>query len=423
MKVLHLNTNDTSGSGKAVLRLHYGLKALGVNSKILTLYSASGDGDVIVFERSGNILGRALTKLNNTFIANEVNKYSRTMQKTGEIFSDGKAVFGVDRHDLFKWADIIHLHWVPGMLDYAKPLSNVGRKAIVWTLHDMNPFTGGCHYTGDCEKYRENCGTCPKLGSQKPFDLSNKIWRRKKNGYAKLKKLQLVASSRWLKACAGKSALFKKHTVNCIHYSLPIDIFTIRDKDVSRDIFGLPHDKRLILFGSDYKTERKGLKYLMDALKILENRIDISSLALGVFGPYEAKDVDYYNLKIPIYSFGYINSDAKLSYLYNAASVFVIPSVEENLAQTCLEAMASGVPIVGFNVGGMKEIVEQGITGFLVEPKDAGALAERMFFLLKNPELCEHIGRNARKLVEERFDLKTQAKKYIDIYKSLLIRI
>lgn len=257
MKILHICTMDWGGAGKAALRLHLGLKSIGVESKMLVLHHKSSDSDVMQFKQyNSNIFRRAWNRTRNKLSFLELNAYQHTRLREYDAFSNTRTLYNISASPLFKEADIINLHWIADMLDYDEFFLKVSDKPIAWTLHDMNPFTGGCHYSSGCSKYETGCVTCLQLGSKKQDDLSKKIFKRKEKAY-KGHHLHIVSPSEWLKDSAKKSLLFRKFKIEGIPYGVPTSVFKPQDKKLSRDLLYLPQDKTLILFGASYKTERK----------------------------------------------------------------------------------------------------------------------------------------------------------------------
>ncbi|MFH1645682.1 MAG: glycosyltransferase family 4 protein, partial [Candidatus Omnitrophota bacterium] len=336
-----------------------------------------------------------------------------------DIFTSDRSLYAISKHPLVQEADIIHLHWIATMVNYTEFFRNMENKPAVWTLHDMNPFTGGCHYAVDCTKYEIGCNSCPQLSSKDPNDLSRRIFKRKEKAY-KGRNIHIVTPSKWLAGCAKRSLLFKNFKIDVISHGVSTSVFTKRDKQYSRNLLNLPTNKTLILFGADYKAERKGFKYLMEALKLLKERIDTSNIALVTFGPKQ--DIRYFskNTGFTVYQLGRIDNEALLSALYSSCDMFIIPSLEEAFGQTCLESMACGTPAIGFNTGGIPDMIIPHKTGLLVELKNIKDLTDKIEYMLTYPKERQEMGENARKLVEQECTLQIQAKRYLKLYEKML---
>lgn len=421
MKVLHISLNDVGGAGKAALRLHLGLKSIGIESKMLVMRKRSLENDVIEFSLPNGILHLVANKLFDKFVMSQFNIYRRTRPKGLDAFSDNRTAYSVEKHPLMAEADIINLHGISYMVNYKSFFPELGNKPIVWTLHDMNPFTGGCHYSGDCRKYETGCGACPQLGSKDPNDLSRRIFKRKEKSYQN-RKIYVMANSRWLADCARKSQLFKDFKVDFIHYCLQTYVFRKRDRNFSRELLNLPKDGIIILFGADYLTERKGIRYLLEAISLLEGGKDARKMVLVTFGSKLELVDTLKDFKPPLLQYGYINNEALLSIFYSAADVFIIPSLEECLGQTCLESMSCQTPCIGFNVGGIPELIKHRETGLLVEAKNAGGLAEQIEWMITHLAERDRMGKSARDLVEQEHTPEIQARRYFRLYESILYK-
>jgi len=343
MKVLHISTMDHGGAGLAALRLHRGLRSAGVASRMLVLRRSSSDRTVArLGERDKMRPGRADKERIDDFLFG-LKACNGIQAGRQDLFSLTGAIYNVGAHALLGEADVIHLHLISQMVDYREFFPKISGKPVVWTLHDMNPFTGGCHYAYDCHRYRTGCGMCPRLGSRDSGDLSRRIITLKKALYPR-RLMRVVGSSRWIVNCARRSLLFRDLPVDRVGYGLRTDIFRNRNKRDSRKLLNLPRDKTLILFGSDYRTKRKGFAFLVKALLLLRKKTGLSSAALVTFGPPQDTGDLCGAGNFPVYQLGYIRDEALLSRVYSSADIFVAPSLAEAFNQTCLEAMLCRTP-------------------------------------------------------------------------------
>jgi len=422
MKLLHISTIDDHGAGKSALRLHLGLKSLGLDSKILTLNRYSLDSDVIRFDIRRTIFKKAIDRVHNKVISLESNAYKYTRPKNYDLFSNCRTIYNISKHPLVKEADIITLRWIAFMVDYKEFFHNIKGKPIVWRLSDMNPFTGGCHYSNDCMRYRTGCGACPQLGSNDSYDLSRKIFKRKEKAYEK-QNMRIVAISRQHAEQAKSSYLFKNKPIEIIPNAVPTDVFRKRqDKEVLRKLLGIPQEKTAILYGVAYKTKRKGFEYLLKASELLKKSIDTRKIALVTFGPTQSVDSISKSNAFSIHQLGYITDEMLLSNIYSSCDFFVMPSIEEAGGQTFLEAMACEIPAVAFNTGSMADIITPHKTGLLAELKNTQDLTDKIEYMITHPKERQAMGENARKLVEQEYSLQTQAKRYLKLYEKMLKR-
>jgi glycosyltransferase involved in cell wall biosynthesis len=322
----------------------------------------------------------------------------------------------------FKQADIIHLHWInQGMLslkDIRKIL--LSGKPVVWTMHDMWPCTGICHHARECNKYHQECEYCPYLykgGGKK--DLSYQIFKAKQSLY-QLAPITFITCSRWLKERAGESALLTQHPI--IHIPNPINtnLFRPRNKQEARIKSGLPTDKKLILFGSVKITDkRKGIDYFIESCQLLAQKYPefIDELGVVVYG----KDSEQLKPLVPfqVYPLNYISNEKELVDVYNAVDLFVTPSLEENLPNTIMEAMACGIPCVGFNVGGIPEMIDHLHNGYVAEYKSADDFANGIHWALSESEY-QSLSEEACRKVSSSYSESSIAKRYIEVYNKIM---
>lgn len=313
--------------------------------------------------------------------------------------------------------DVINLHWVNGGFLRIETLQNLNRP-MVMTLHDSWAFTGGCHIPLDCRRYTSSCGRCPALGSHSDLDLSRWTWRRKNKAWRGLP-LTVVTPSRWLARCAKESSLFGGLRIEVIPNGLDLNCIQMIDKRVARAFFGLSPEKKYILFGALGSTSdrNKGFQYLVPALKKLAEAGYGEEYEVIVFGAVEPPDAPDLGLKTRY--LGYFHDEVSLNLLYCAADLFVAPSLQENLPNTIMEAMACGTPCVAFDVGGIPDLIDHKVNGYLAEPYSADSLAEGIAWVLKGDVPHATIAKAARVKVESEFRVELCANKYLKLYQEL----
>ena len=426
LKVVHLSTQDFGGAGKAAYRLHKGLQTIGVDSTMLVLNKRSGDSSVKVLPidyTGSTAISLDVPVYNSPLWMKQLRKWHKLLSNYPkrpaglEMFTDAESDIRIDLVQEIRDADIINFHWVAGEIDFPGASIAMGNKPVVWTLHDMNPFTGGCHYAGDCLNYKTSCGACPQLGSDTENDLSNHVWKQKYDVYKTLT-INIVTPSRWLGKCAAESKLFSPFPVTLIPYGFPIDIFMPYPKAEIRKQLNIPESAKVILFGADSVVNaRKGFIYLLEALNrhSLKSIQDSVILTFGSF-PEGVK----FSSRYPVYNLGRIADENQLALAYSAADVFVIPSLEDNLPNTVVEAMACGVPVVGFNIGGVPDMVDHKKTGFLVRPRDIAGLIEGIDWVISSSDSGTNFSEQCRRKVEKEYALEVQAKAYCELYSGIL---
>lgn len=410
MKILIVNTSDIEGgAARAAYRLHKALLALHVKSQMLVQSKSSDDFTVLSEEKK---LKKYFNKLRPMIDSLHVRAYK---ERTKTLFSPSWFGFSdiVDKINEIN-PDIVHLHWICGGMMRIEDIGRI-KAPIVWSLHDMWAFTGGCHYDEECGGYEKGCGSCKVLGSSKENDLSKNIFKRKQKAFALKKDMTIVGLSKWLSECAQKSILLKdkKH----INLPNPIDTFLFKpfDKEKARDLWNLPTDKKLVLFGAMGATSdpRKGFKELSEALHKLTCK-DIEFVVFGSSEPQVSQDFGF-----KTHYFGHLHDDVSLVTLYSAVDVMVVPSLQEAFGQTASEAMACETPVVAFGATGLLDIVDHKKTGYLAQAFDTDDLANGIEWVLHvsdYDELCK----NAREKVVREFDSVVVAEKYVKLYKEAL---
>jgi glycosyltransferase involved in cell wall biosynthesis len=406
MKVVVVNFSETKGgAAKAARRLHLALLNNNIDSTFLTQFKETNDITVI-----GNTSKLCVIKAKLAVKSEElaVKKYkNKSVTPFSASFTGSKSIVR-KINDLNP--DVVHLHWVNAGMLSIEQIGQINAK-IVWSLHDMWAFTGGCHYTEECEKYQSECGNCPVLKSNIEKDLSYEVQLKKKSLYAK-KSMTIVGLSKWMAKSAGGSSLLKHQKVVNIPNPIDTKIFFPISKTKAKEKLNLPIDKKIILFGAMGATSdpRKGYKYLDESLELLETK----NVELAIFGTNE--EVVHPKFKTNV--LGFISSDEKLNLIYNAADVMVVPSVQENLSNAIVESLAAGTPVVGFDIGGNSDMIDHKSNGYLSSPFNSDDLAKGISFVIN--QNSNHLSEVARKKIETTFEQNIVAKQYINLYTQIL---
>ncbi|MEM8827947.1 MAG: glycosyltransferase family 4 protein [Cyanobacteria bacterium P01_G01_bin.19] len=418
LKVLTLSTRDIQGgAARAAYRLHRGFLAAGVDARMLVQNKASGDYTVIApkskIQRGIAAIKPALEQLPFS--------WHRDRDATINIFSTqwlpNKIVEQIEQIE----PDIINLHWVCGGFMPVEALGKL-KKPIVWTLHDMWAFTGGCHYSGECDRYQQSCGACPQLGSQKERDLSRWNWQRKAKAWQNLN-LTVVTPSQWLADTARSSSLFQHVPIEVIGNGIDPQIYQPHAKDVARKIFNLPLDKKIILFGALDSTQdkRKGFSLLLATLQHLQTLESSKAIELVIFGAAEPPQP--INFGFNANYIGKLSDDVSLSLLYAAADVFVAPSIQDNLPNTILEAMFSGTPCAAFKIGGIPDMIDHLENGYLARPFLPEDLAQGIEWILSDPLRYQELSRQSNIKAVSKFNLDRQTHRYLRVFNDLYSKL
>ena len=377
MRVLLISTSDLAGGGAiAAYRLMEALNNNGVKAKMLVRDKLSTSVTVV---RTGTIIPKVLERV-------QIMSHLK-----GKLWQADTADFGINitKTNEYKEADVIHLHWInQGMVSLSclKQMIKDGKK-IVWTLHDEWPYLGICHYRGDCQE--TECRNCPLL----PGNTAHNLYLKKQEIY-KEGIITFVGCSEWItqRAQQAMPKALVLHINNCI----PHNIFRYIDQQEARKKLDLPPDKKIILFCSqNIHDERKGYTYLQQALEKLSTlNSQLSTVCLGKGGRY-------------------ISSPEGIANMYAAADVFAIPSLQDNLPNTIAEAMSCGTPCVGFNAGGIPEMIDHQQNGYVAKYKDVTDLAEGIQYVLNHDMREEALHKAASAYGETHV-----AQKYINVYES-----
>ncbi len=413
MQVLIINTSERiGGAAIAANRLMAALKKNGVKVKMLVRDKQTDHLTVVGIGGNWRKTLRFLWERLCIFIANHFSTQGLFLV---DIANAGK---DVTRLPVFQKADVIHLHWVnQGFLSLSdiRKILHSGKQVVI-TMHDQWYFTGICHYSGKCEKYTTLCEKCEQMNGQLLGDLAKQVFLKKEKIYHDAH-LTFVGCSQWMADLARKSKLTQGHRVVSIPNAIDTDLFRPQAKEKARESFGLPMGKRLLLFGCQRITdERKGFKHLVEALKLIKQKKNelAQSIELVVVGK-EAESVRS-QLAFNIIPIQYVSDPQKMVMLYNAVDVYVTPSLQDNLPNTIMESMACGVPCVGFNVGGIPEMIDHQQNGYVAAYQDATDFANGIVWVLSND--YEALSRHARNKVMTTYSENAVAHKYLEVYEN-----
>jgi glycosyltransferase involved in cell wall biosynthesis len=416
--VAHISTLSRGGAAVAAYELHQSLSQHGCDSTMLVLQPPDASLDVKQIAPAQQTLSPELWR--------GAVRYWKEIESMHPFASRTKSHYSspyseISLANMLGDYNVIHLHWVAGILNLQELSMLAKHASIVWTLHDANPFTGGCHYPQSCERYLEQCHHCPQLGppSSGAFllntqDPTSQNWRFKRDHY-NMVDMTIVTPSRWLQGCAQSSALLQSKSFAHIPYSIDVDLFCPHDNARARVQLGIPVDTSYILFGADNLSDhRKGPDLCRLVLHELATRYTENFTVL-LFGGSENPFPD---LPINVISLGRLDHEL-LPYVYAASDVYLLASREDNLPNTCIESLACGTPVAAFDVAGMSEMIEHQITGCLAPFPDTAKLAEGIQALLHST------GRSARRRACRVEALKTysrgkQANRYMELYRKLL---
>ena len=404
MKILHLTSaGKYSGAGSAAYSTHIELLRLNISSKILFLVPENENEKEIYSYAGKNLLSRLyrflITKFDALFV------YLYFFRKNKEIFSPGLIGMSLKSHYLLSWCDVIHIHWVNHGFINVNEIEK-WNKPVIWTLRDMWAFTGGCHYTFNCLKFKNNCCKCPALNSKISFDLAS-ICQNKKNSVFEKTEIHWVAISSWIREQALSSKILKGKKIDLVFSGVDQKLFFHEDYTISRKVLNLPIDKKIILIGAnDLKDKFKGLDFILNTLKALSEDITIIT-----FGESTILDSE---IKQKIVNFGQLKNKNLLRNLFNASDLFLGPSIAEALGKTFIEAQLCGTPAVAFRNTGPEDIIDHERTGYLARYMDTEDLVKGVTYILNKNFDRINISIRAKNL----FSIERTTSEYLNIYKK-----
>ena len=417
MRVLIVNTSErTGGAAVAANRLMEALNNHGVKARMLVRDKETDALTVVPLPRS--------PLLRWHFLWERLVVYVHCHFSRKHLFELDIANAGTDITRLreFQEADVVHLHWVnQGMLSLAdiRKILRSG-KPVVWTMHDIWPATAICHLTLGCRQFKTQCGHCKYLpGGGSGGDLAARVWRRKRLLLAS-GSVTFVACSRWLEGEAKQSALLKGQRIVSVPNPIDTHLFRPLDKASARRACSLPADRRLLLFVSQRVTNRnKGIDYLIEACRLLaEQHPEMrQTVAIAILGGHAEEVAD--QLPFDTYPLGYVNDEQRIVQVYNAVDAFVLPSLSENLPNTIMEAMACGVPCIGFNVGGIPEEIDHRRNGYVAAYRDAEDLARGIRWTLCEADY-ERLAQEAIRKVHHNYSQSSVAVRYSELYQEAI---
>ncbi len=415
MRVLIVNTSErTGGAAIAANRLMHALNRNGVEAQMLVRDRKTDALEVVSIPQSWRLKANFLWERGVIWLNNGLSKQG--------IFQVDIANAGTDITTLpaFQQADVIHLHWVNQGFLSLKNLERIcaSGKPVVMTLHDQWYFTGICHYSSDCDKYRTQCEKCPMLKGP-GIDLARRVYNRKREIYEG-RNITFVGCSRWMADLARKSSLTRGHTVTNVPNAIDTDVFKPMDKLEARRRHNLPMDKKLLLFGAQRITDkRKGFDFLVEACEhismhhpTLPGQLEV--VVLGGDAP-SVKEL----LPLPVHIVNYLSNEDDIAQLYNAVDLFVTPSLQDNLPNTIVEAMSCGTPCVGFDVGGIPEMINHKQDGYVADYCDSLDFAQGIAWCLA-PDRQPALSAAARADALATYSQSVAATRYLSIYQSAL---
>jgi glycosyltransferase involved in cell wall biosynthesis len=423
LKIVQVTTDDIHGGAAiAAYRLYTGLKALDPNVRMLVKNKNSTNPDVIPVSPSDEDVELERELFSDLIHQECIHKNRTAVSNT--LFSYPIFGYNFAHSAVLKNADVINLHWINFFCSLSSLKTIVGlEKPIVWTVHDQWLLTGGCHYTSGCEKYLEECRICPQLENDERY-LPHFFLCQKRELIKEMKPV-IVTPSNWLANMIKKIPVFQDMRVEVIPNSIDTALYTNIPKETARKSLNLPPDGYYVLFSVNNASEkRKGIPHLISALHycmedpLFFNKVMAGEITVMCFGDQG----DWINeTTIPLISLGKIQNERDLCTVYSAADVFLVPSIEDNLPNIVIEAMSCGTPVIAFDIGGIPDMIQNGVNGYIVK-KGAGSEYGRVILdLINDPERNAQMSKNCRTIALKKYSLMVQAQRYMELYHELVI--
>lgn len=411
IRVLHVSTGFTGGgAARAAHRVHRALRSIGVESQMLVFDPGAEEQHILRLASRRQRMMQRIKKACDSRLQSLQRTPSNPVLHSLNWFSSG-VVPWINASN----CDVVNLHWISGT---ALSIEDIGRieKPLCWTMHDMWPFSGAEHYDDlhSPGRYKQAYASVNRPRGYSGPDLDAWVWRRKRKAWSD-KRFQLVSPSHWLAGCAKESALFSQQSCAVIPNCVDTDIFKPLDRALARQAFNLERDKHYVLFGAmnSVNDKRKGFQALQQALHRLSLEPGVAGkVELLVFGSQAPQSPPDFGL--PVHYLGTLHDDVSLALLYNAADVFVAPSLQDNLPNTLVESQACGTPCVAFDIGGMPDLVDHGVTGYLARPDNAEDLAKQIFNALFSQNLPRE---NMRQKAMRTYSEAVVASQYENLYR------
>lgn len=366
---------STKSAGSSAWRLHNAFKGIpGYSSEVISLIRDDEEKDGVSYmPRYAKLLAKINNKIEGYFY-----KYSK--EKYG-LFSNPVIGSSLTNHPSFKKADVVYIHWVQMgflTLNEIEKIVNSGKK-VVFVLHDMWGITGGCHHAGNCEQYKNGCAKCPIFLGR--GNITQDQAEQKKRIYSR-SNVSIISPSKWLAECALDSyAAGGCEVMNIPNYFDSKSFKPDPEKFHKRAAKGNLQTKVISFAAVDITSVYKGFTYLKKALEYLPNIYPDQPIEIQMIGAGDLGDLSTIPYKVN--TLGYLSDEEEMAKALSISDLYVIPSIMENQPTIIIESLSCGIPVVGFKIGGIPDMIDHLQNGYLAEPLDYKSLAEGIKYCLE----------------------------------------
>jgi glycosyltransferase involved in cell wall biosynthesis len=399
ISVTHITFSSHGGAGRVAERLVEGQIKAGYRSSILKLADSGVQS-----------LALSNPKL---FWSAVFDQFIVRKSRKNPLFSlyRRSSLNRINRYRFNETSEIAHFHWISGVIPNENLSNWVGTQMCVWTIHDMWPFTGGCHHALGCYEYQDSCSNCPQVKSAFRRKVSLTVQEKVKQ-ISHVKNLTIVAPSNWIAEKARSSSVLKNIDVRVIPNPVETEVFFPTNRKEAKAVFEIPAASFVVgCSAANLLDPQKNIAELIRQTKVMSEKYPTTNFVLLAIG---AGNLD--SAGVEIKQAGLVSSKERMAVAYNAMDVFVSFSIAENSPLTLIEASASGIPTICMDRGGMPEIVIHESTGFVLTNYDEfGACIDK----LMNPSIHTMISQNSRNQALDRFSVESVLRQYEDVYHEL----
>ena len=396
---MHLCTTDVGGAGSAVVRINNLFNERGYDSAILVLKKNKDSSNIIDVSKRNitiwliKVIRKVIHEIQQSLNRKIIDKYNYFNYSERLNYLPSKLLIS----KLPFKPNFIIVHYTSHFLNSRNvyELYQHTKANIIYTMMDMSPLTGGCHYAWDCKGYQNECGNCPAITSDKMYDetFSSLMYKKK---FINMFAPTMVVASEWSLQQAKKSSLFNPYFIEKILLPIDENIFMPGNKLHAKNSFHIDTNYKVIFVGAQsIDDERKGFSYLIRTLNILYNNLQTevrSKILILAAGDKDISKLIPFHVKY----IGLIKSNQTLIKAYNAADLFLCPSIEDSGPMMINESIMCGTPVVSFEMGVSLDLVSNK-SGYLAKIKDPNDMAYGIELVLFHYNLKE-LSNNCRQL-------------------------